>query len=223
MKKSPNSKGIPSVWRIHCIPVGDVDIHAAQATCWCHPIESHSGVWTHNAKDCRETTERLTGQRCSDGWRLIVESISPNPDLASPNPDGQSPNPDWLSPEEHTRRHGSWLGRLLLRIFREVEYPPTRNNKTRAVHINLRLRWRDILKILVTRRLEVQARTTEVPYTVQVAAYVPPPLWAHRRYLGHLFPRRYVGPAVRGSIPCGVFASYTIPILHYKGEWDQGW
>ena len=61
--------------RIHVIPVGDEDAHAAQATCWCHPLDSGDGVWLHHAKDCREAHERQNGEQCSEGWVNIREEI----------------------------------------------------------------------------------------------------------------------------------------------------
>lgn len=61
--------------RLHVIPVGDVEIHAAQEICWCHPLEIEPLVWAHNAKDCREAKERITGSKCSDGWIAIAEFV----------------------------------------------------------------------------------------------------------------------------------------------------
>jgi hypothetical protein len=59
---------------IHVIPIGDTDIHAAQGTCWCHPLH-RDGVYTHNAKDCREASERHTGEQSSEGWVLVREMV----------------------------------------------------------------------------------------------------------------------------------------------------
>lgn len=59
--------------RIHCLPIGDKDVHAAQETCWCHPTEIEPLLWVHNAADCREARERITGQKCSDGWVNVAE------------------------------------------------------------------------------------------------------------------------------------------------------
>ncbi len=63
--------------RIHVIPVGDLDLHAGQEICWCHPTEIDLGIWVHNAKDCREARERVTGERRGPGWDHIVEYITP--------------------------------------------------------------------------------------------------------------------------------------------------
>lgn len=59
--------------RVHCIPIGDVDMHAAQLICWCHPIEMERNITVHNAADCREAKERATGEKCSEGWINIAE------------------------------------------------------------------------------------------------------------------------------------------------------
>lgn len=61
--------------RIHVLPVGDVELHAAQAICWCHPLELEPRLWVHHAKDCREARERVTGTGCSDGWVNVAEFI----------------------------------------------------------------------------------------------------------------------------------------------------
>jgi len=62
--------------RMHIIPIGDIDIHYAQSTCWCHPLEKERNIFMHNAKDCREVKERLTNKGCSEGWVIIKEKIS---------------------------------------------------------------------------------------------------------------------------------------------------
>lgn len=62
--------------RYHVLPVGDLDIHQAQTTCWCHPLETEPNLWVHNAKDCREARERITGKKVSDGWINIAEAFS---------------------------------------------------------------------------------------------------------------------------------------------------
>ena len=66
------------VRRIHVIPIGDVELHAAQEICWCHPIETEPKIWVHNAKDCREARERATGEKSSEGWINIAEYVPPN-------------------------------------------------------------------------------------------------------------------------------------------------
>lgn len=58
---------------IHCIPIGDTRLHAAQAVCPCHPLEAGNGVVAHNAWDAREGRERATREKVSDGWVLISE------------------------------------------------------------------------------------------------------------------------------------------------------
>lgn len=59
---------------IHCIPIGDARLHAAQAVCPCHPLEMEDGaLMAHNAWDAREGKERATGQKASEGWVLIAE------------------------------------------------------------------------------------------------------------------------------------------------------
>lgn len=68
--------------RIHVIPVGDVEIHAAQELCWCHPTETEPRLLVHNAKDCREARERVTGEKCSDGWINIAERVANDMDYA---------------------------------------------------------------------------------------------------------------------------------------------
>lgn len=79
-----------SVQRIHSIPVGDLELHAAQETCWCHPTETAPAVWVHNAKDCRESRERVTGEKCSAGWINIAEVVKLTPDSKLP-PIGDPP------------------------------------------------------------------------------------------------------------------------------------
>lgn len=69
------------VRRIHVLPVGDEGIHAAQEICWCHPTEIEPRLWVHNAKDCREAEERITGEKCSDGWVNIAEYVPKSTDV----------------------------------------------------------------------------------------------------------------------------------------------
>lgn len=62
--------------RVHVIPVGDKDIHAAQLMCWCHPLELEGGTVVHHAADCREKHERQTGSGYPDKkWVNIAEYI----------------------------------------------------------------------------------------------------------------------------------------------------
>ena len=65
--------------RLHVIPLGDVDVHAAQEICWCHPTETQPGLWVHHAKDCREAQERMHNRGCSEGWTNIAEYIHKAP------------------------------------------------------------------------------------------------------------------------------------------------
>jgi hypothetical protein len=58
------------------IPIGDLHIHCGQVTCWCYPLEIQPGTWVHNAKDCREARERLTGMQCSPGWVSVAELVA---------------------------------------------------------------------------------------------------------------------------------------------------
>ena len=76
--------------RYHTLPVGDVEIHAAQETCWCHPTETSPNVWVHNAKDCREAEERITGEGTGEGWVVIAENVKVTPDTSLP-PLGDGP------------------------------------------------------------------------------------------------------------------------------------
>ena len=57
------------------VPVADVELHAAQAICWCHPTEMEPGLWVHNAADTREARERVTGKKCSAGWVNVAEFV----------------------------------------------------------------------------------------------------------------------------------------------------
>lgn len=72
------------VRRVHVIPIGDTGgpgndgLHAAQEICWCHPTETEPRLWVHNAHDCREARERVTGEQCSDGWINIAEFVELN-------------------------------------------------------------------------------------------------------------------------------------------------
>jgi hypothetical protein len=60
---------------VHTIPINDIFLHGAQKDCWCHPTEISTNLWAHNAKDCREAMERITGEQSSDGWVLIAEYL----------------------------------------------------------------------------------------------------------------------------------------------------
>lgn len=62
-------------YHLHNIPLGDTYLHGAQKDCWCHPTETRLNLWTHNAKDCREAKERVTGEQVSEGWVLIAEYL----------------------------------------------------------------------------------------------------------------------------------------------------
>jgi hypothetical protein len=61
--------------KLHIIPVGDTKLHSAQQTCWCHPNPTEDGLWVHNAQDCREARERISGDGCSEGWVIIAEDV----------------------------------------------------------------------------------------------------------------------------------------------------
>jgi hypothetical protein len=75
--------------RLHVIPIGDLQVHAAQEICWCHPTETEPGIVVHNAKDCREARERaLCSPAATDAeinaykhleWILIAEYVPPSP------------------------------------------------------------------------------------------------------------------------------------------------
>ncbi len=78
--------------RIHALPVGDLEVHAAQSTCWCHPTETSPQVWVHNAKDCREVHERFTGEgKPGDNWVCIAEEVQLTPDTSLPPLDPNAP------------------------------------------------------------------------------------------------------------------------------------
>jgi len=62
--------------RLHVIPVGDTHLHSAQKICWCYPRELDDKiVWQHNAKDCRDARERVTGNNTGDLWIIIAEYV----------------------------------------------------------------------------------------------------------------------------------------------------
>lgn len=63
--------------RIHILPINDTREHYAQELCWCYPLK-RNGIWAHNAKDCREAMERITGEGCSDGWIIVPEIVIEN-------------------------------------------------------------------------------------------------------------------------------------------------
>ncbi len=68
--------GIPDHgYRIHRIPLGDSALHAGQTCCWCFPLELEPGVFTHNAKDCREAMERQ-GIPSGRVWTLVCEYVA---------------------------------------------------------------------------------------------------------------------------------------------------
>lgn len=64
--------------RFHMLPVGDNKMHVVSEQCWCFPLEMQRGLWAHNAKDCREARERITGKRCSEGWLTLAELYQPH-------------------------------------------------------------------------------------------------------------------------------------------------
>jgi hypothetical protein len=73
--------------KLHVIPIGDVDIHAAQECCWCSPSQNpdETAVWRHNAKDCREKRERQGIEaEPGNGWVIIAEYIAPNDRVERP-------------------------------------------------------------------------------------------------------------------------------------------
>lgn len=81
------ASGSPRVRRLHVIPIGDHDVHAAQEICWCHPVlqqahewphKAQSPLWVHNAKDCRESQERAGNENASEGWIIIAEYVTEN-------------------------------------------------------------------------------------------------------------------------------------------------
>jgi hypothetical protein len=76
-KTQPTGSLRRMVRRLHVIPIGDEEIHAAQTLCWCHPTAFEAPLWVHNARDCREAKERATGVKCSDGWVTIAEYVEP--------------------------------------------------------------------------------------------------------------------------------------------------
>lgn len=63
-------------FRVHVIPISDEIVHSATGLlCDCDPLFSPDGNVIHNALDCREIPERVTGEQCSDGWILVKELI----------------------------------------------------------------------------------------------------------------------------------------------------
>ena len=40
---------------IHVVPLGDLQEHDSEPTCWCNPTEDE-GVWLHHSMDRREHT-----------------------------------------------------------------------------------------------------------------------------------------------------------------------
>ena len=62
--------------RVHCIPLNDVDLHAASMECWCHPTEVDPLVVAHNAGDCREARERVGRPDPGAGWVRVLEYVT---------------------------------------------------------------------------------------------------------------------------------------------------
>jgi hypothetical protein len=58
--------------RPHVIPIGDKHLHSASEKCWCHPL-NNDGVVVHNAKDCREVSERQNIET-DKIWVEVLES-----------------------------------------------------------------------------------------------------------------------------------------------------
>lgn len=69
---------------VHVIPNNDERTHARDNNCWCDPrilwIDEEDGIpfrngplVIHNAADCRETSEEVTGEISDVGKNWIVE------------------------------------------------------------------------------------------------------------------------------------------------------
>ena len=56
---------------VHVIPLDDTMSHTLSMECGCYPLEDR-GVIIHNAKDCRESRERITGNTTGKPWGLFV-------------------------------------------------------------------------------------------------------------------------------------------------------
>jgi hypothetical protein len=42
----------------HIVPLNDLRGHIESPDCWCKPIDTDPGVWSHNSLDGREEFER---------------------------------------------------------------------------------------------------------------------------------------------------------------------
>lgn len=57
---------------IHVMPINDTMLHGAHESCPCYPFETERGLYVHNAKDCREAKERVTGDMHKFGWEAVL-------------------------------------------------------------------------------------------------------------------------------------------------------
>ena len=57
---------------IHVLPQNDEREHLLSEFCWCEP-RNDAGVMVHNAADCREISERVTGESVAKElqWEII--------------------------------------------------------------------------------------------------------------------------------------------------------
>ncbi len=72
-------------YHLHVYPHRDSRLHVLGPDCWCHPWEGSLGVWTHNAKDCREAHERRHHNIRAPHEIWPVIAVRP-PDYAPPAP-----------------------------------------------------------------------------------------------------------------------------------------
>lgn len=69
---------------VHVLPLNDDREHTTEGQCWCQPemrwqdaetgeIYANGPMVIHNAADCREVSELVTGERMADGktWKTI--------------------------------------------------------------------------------------------------------------------------------------------------------
>lgn len=56
----------------HIIPDNDMELHIRCSECPCHPLlDEVDGFYTHNAWDCREAYERMSGKgKPGKGWTM---------------------------------------------------------------------------------------------------------------------------------------------------------
>lgn len=63
---------------VHVLPLNDTMAHFVNPACPCYPLEIEKGLFVHNAEDCREAKERITGRTFRHPWEAVVLDTDPD-------------------------------------------------------------------------------------------------------------------------------------------------